>query len=231
MNRSLEEIDQGFKGLLTISEKMESIIDSISLNRVPIQWILLAYPSKRGLQNWLDNLFKRIDQLNLFRDDPLNIPKVVMISRLFNPQSFLTAIKQIIGRKSQQELNALYIATEITKKTVEETDTAAKDGAYVFGFILEGARWDYQIGQLDESKPKEMFFVMPVVYCKALPLGKDGKEDKSVYQCPCYKTEDRGNTYVFTAQLKTRHLPRKWILAGVAMLMDVEGVQEEFKKK
>jgi len=27
----------------------------------------------------------------------------------------------------------------------------------------------------------------------------DGKEDKSLYQCPCYKTEDRGNDYVFTA--------------------------------
>ena len=213
---------------------MESIIDAISLNRVPTQWTILAYPSKRGLQNWLENLFKRIDQLNLFRDDPLNIPKVVMISRLFNPQSFLTAIKQIIGRKTQQELNGLYIATEITKKTIEETEAPAKDGAYVFGFILEGARWDYQISQLDESRPKEMFFVMPVIYCKALPLQKEqkeGKEDKSIYQCPCYKTEDRGNTYVFTAQLKTRHIPRKWILAGVAMLMDVEGVQEEFKKK
>lgn len=210
---------------------MENIIESISLNRVPSFWTVLAYPSKRGLQNWLDNLFKRIEQLNLFRDDPLNIPKVVMISRLFNPQSFLTAIKQIIGRKTQQELNSLYIATEITKKTVEEIDSAAKDGSYVFGFILEGARWDYQIGQLDESRPKEMFFVMPVIYCKALPMQKEGKEDKSIYQCPCYKTEDRGNTHVFTAQLKTRHHPRKWILAGVAMLLDVEGVQEEFKKK
>jgi dynein heavy chain len=34
--RSLEEIDQGFKGLLTISEKMEQLIDAVSLNRVPV---------------------------------------------------------------------------------------------------------------------------------------------------------------------------------------------------
>jgi len=45
--------------------------------------------------------------------------------------------------------------------------------------------------------------------------------------CPSYKTEDRGNTYVFTAQLKTRAPPRKWILAGVAIIMDVEGVSDE----
>jgi len=96
---------------------------------------------------------------------------------------------------------------------------------------LEGARWDISLGQLEESKPKEMFCVMPVVYCKAAPVPADGKEDKSSYQCPCYKTVDRGGTYVFTGQLKTRLPPRKWVLAGVAMLLDVEGVAEEIKKK
>lgn len=35
---------------------------------------------------------------------------------------------------------------------------------------------------------------------------------------------------MFTAQLKTRFPPRKWILAGVAILMDVEGVSDEVKK-
>lgn len=34
----------------------------------------------------------------MFRDDPYNIPRVVMVGRFFNPQSFLTAIKQVVGR-------------------------------------------------------------------------------------------------------------------------------------
>ena len=34
------------------------------------------------------------------------------------------------------------IATEITKKSVEEVDAASKDGTFCYGFILEGARWD-----------------------------------------------------------------------------------------
>jgi dynein heavy chain len=70
---------------LTISEAMERIIDALSLNRVPTVWNALAYPSKRGLASWLANLIKRIDQLNAFKDEPTSIPKVVMISRLFNP--------------------------------------------------------------------------------------------------------------------------------------------------
>lgn len=76
-----------------------------------------------------------------------------------------------------------------------------------------------------------MFSVIPVVYCKALALPAEGKEDKTVYQCPAYKTEDRNATYVFTAQLKTRAPPRKWCLAGVAIVMDVEGLSDEIKKK
>lgn len=45
-----------------------------------------------------------------------------MISRFFNPQSFLTAIMQVIGRLKAAELNKLYIATEVTKKSIEEID-------------------------------------------------------------------------------------------------------------
>lgn len=44
-----------------------------------------------------------------------------------------------------------------------------------------------------------MFSVLPVTYCKAQKNPEDGKEDKNLYYCPSYKTEDRGNTYVFTA--------------------------------
>lgn len=104
-----------------------------------------------------------------------------MVSRLFNPQSYLTAIKQIVAQKNQYELNKLYIATEVQKKSVEEIDSVAKDGSYVFGFILEGARWDLALGVLDESKPKEMFYLMPVIYCKALLVAPEGKEDKTLY--------------------------------------------------
>jgi len=125
---------------------MERIIDALSMNRVPTLWNLLAYPSKRGLASWLINLIRRIDQLNQFKDEPTTIPKVVMISRFFNPQSFLTAIKQVVGRAKEQELNKLYIQTEVTKKSIDDIEQVGKEGAYVIGFILEGARWDLQLG-------------------------------------------------------------------------------------
>ena len=211
---------------------MEQLIDAISLFRVPASWTKLSYPSKRGLSSWLENLDKRIRQLSEWKDEPMIVPRVTMISRLFNPQSFLTAIKQVVGRANKWELNKVMIATEVTKKNYpEEIDTVPRDGAFVFGLVLEGARWDVSTGQLEEPRPKEMFCLLPVVYCKAQLMNAEGKEEKGFYYCPCYVTEDRGKTFVFTAQLKTRYHPRKWVLGGVALLMDVESINDDTRKR
>ncbi len=86
----MEELSLGFNGLLTISENMEQLIDSIALDKVPKSWVDLAYPSKRGLASWFQNLLKRIEQLRNWKDDSNVIPKVTMLNRLFNSQSFLT---------------------------------------------------------------------------------------------------------------------------------------------
>ena len=69
---------------------------------------------------------------------------------------------------------------------------------------------------------------MPVVNCRSLPIPQDGREEKNIYQCPVYKTETRGATYVFNAQLKTKAPAQKWIIAGVAIILDVEGVSDAF---
>ena len=41
-------------------------------------------------------------------------------------------------------------------------EAPARDGAYVHGLTLEGARWDEKTGALEESRPKELFSALPV---------------------------------------------------------------------
>jgi len=37
------------------------------------------------------------------------------------------------------------------------------------------------------------------------------------------------STFVFVAQMKTaKYPPAKWILAGVALIMDIEGMSDQF---
>lgn len=78
---------------------------------------------------------------------------------------------------------------------------------------------------MEESFPKTSFSIVPVVNCRAVITDKT---DKGVYVCPVYKTVDRMNTYIFPAQLKTRYPTEKWIIAGVAMILDVPGAADVF---
>ena len=76
-----------------------------------------------------------------------------------------------------------------------------------------------QAGLLDEAMAGELYPPLPVVLVKATTTDKVDARD--LYKCPCYKTQDRGPTYVFTAGLKTKLPPAKWVMAGVALLMSV----------
>ena len=196
--KSLAEIDLANKGELTMSEQMEAVMNDIFMNRVPKVWAKVSFETTRNLGAWLDNIKQRLEQLNAWKEVPDKEPAITFINRLYNPQSFLTAVKQIMSREKSIELNRLYIVTEIQKKMYwEVNDLQKREGAFVFGLQVEGARWDSNSG-LEECEPKKQFSIVPVVLVRPQVI-QDGKEDKGVYQCPVYKTELRGNSYVFTA--------------------------------
>jgi dynein heavy chain len=228
---SLANVALAFKGELTLTGEMEDLMNAIFMNKIPATWDKLAFPSTRGLNSWLDNVKQRLDQLNAWKDEPAKLPKVTFLNRLFNPQSFLTAIMQLKSREGI-ELNKMIIYTNVLKKLYWDEELAepkAGDGAYIWGFQIEGARWDSQVGQLEECYPKKSFSVVPVVHCVANLAPETGKEDKNSYKCPVYKTEARGMTYVFPAQLKTtKYPPAKWVIAGVAVILDVEGMSDSY---
>lgn len=57
---SLEDLDQGMKGQLNITENMEKLAESLFINQVPALWEKYAYASKKDLQAWFDDLLLRI---------------------------------------------------------------------------------------------------------------------------------------------------------------------------
>lgn len=220
IKRSLYELNLGFAGELTMSDNMDMLLNSMFLDRVPATWAKRAWPSLRTLSTWLFNMSERIVQLQAWVENPLEIPRVTWIAGLINPQSFLTAICQTTAQNNKWELDKLLVFTDITKRAaIADVDSASRDGAYIFGLALQGARWDIQGGVLDKSQPKEMFCKMPVMNARATSVEK--AETAGIYQCPTYKTEQRGPTFVFSAQLKTKSAPGRWVLAGAAMIMDV----------
>merc|ERR1712146_29859 len=222
IKNSLEELELGMKGELQMSDSMEKLATSLELNRVPGNWAAKAYPSLKSLSEWLDNLLERAEQLTRWCDEPTSIPVVTDLSLCFNPQSFLTSIMQVTAQTQQKELDKLTIMTDVTRKQVEEVETAVRDGAYVTGLYLEAARWDSKQACLEECFPRILFDKIPVVVCRAIL--RDKLETNGVYTCPVYKTTFRGPTYVFDATLRTKHPADKWTLAGVVMLREVPAV-------
>ncbi|CAE8597984.1 unnamed protein product [Polarella glacialis] len=219
MVKGLCELQLGFKGELTMSDTMEGMAECLYSEKLPMWWVKLGFASTRPLKSWRASLQDRYQQLDDWVNDPLNIPKVVDISRLFNPQSFLTAIKQLCCQTQGLELDKLQVFTDVTKREPKQVDAAAKDGAFVTGMYLEGARWDMASNSLEDSKPKEMFTQMPVIACKAGPVSD--KVDKNIFICPTYCVPTRRPFYVFPAQLRTKAIADKWVLAGVAMILDI----------
>jgi dynein heavy chain, axonemal len=56
----------------------------------------------------------------------------------------------------------------------------------VYGFFLEGARWDKQKESLAESLPKVLFSAAPIMWFK--PVRKKDVSMFAHYNCPVYKT-------------------------------------------
>ncbi|XP_054702774.1 dynein axonemal heavy chain 9 isoform X6 [Grus americana] len=215
---SLKELDLGLKGELTMTSDMENLQNALFLDTVPESWIKRAYPSTASLGTWFADLLTRIKELEAWTGD-FSLPSTVWLAGFFNPQSFLTAIMQSTARKYEWPLDKMTLQCDVTKKNREDFASPPREGAYVHSLFMEGARWDTQTGIITDARLKELTPAMPVIFIKAIPADK--QDIRSMYPCPVYKTRQRGPTYVWTFNLKTRESPSKWVLAGVALLLQI----------
>ncbi|XP_071954573.1 dynein beta chain, ciliary-like [Antedon mediterranea] len=216
IRRTLKELDLGLKGELTITADMEDLSNALYLDQVPASWMKRAYPSLFGLGQWYTDLLLRIKELESWTSD-FALPNVVWLAGFFNPQSFLTAIMQSMARKNEWPLDKMCLQCDVTKKNKEDFSSAPREGAYVHGLFMEGARWDIQTGMIADARLKELTPAMPVIFIRAIPVDK--QETRNIYECPVYKTKIRGPTFVWTFNLKSKEKASKWVLAGVALLL------------
>ncbi|NWT02283.1 DYH9 protein, partial [Mionectes macconnelli] len=218
IKRSLLELELGLKGELTMTSDMESLQNALFLDMVPESWGRMSYPSTASLGTWFTDLLARINELDTWTAD-FSLPSTVWLGGFFNPQSILTAIMQTTARKNKWPLDRMALQCDVTKKCREDFASPPREGAYVHGLFMEGARWDAQAGLITDARLKELTPAMPVLFIRAIPADK--QDTRGMYPCPLYKTRQRGPTYVWTFNLKTKDNPAKWVLAGVALLLQV----------
>lgn len=63
------------------------------------------------------------------------------------------AANQVTAQKNQWELDKLQTQSEMLKKfMIDEVDSHSKEGAYVIGLSMQGARWDHNAVSIEKSK-------------------------------------------------------------------------------
>lgn len=127
-----------------MTSDMESLQNALYLDQVPESWTRRAYPSILGLALWFTDLLSRIRELESWTSDFL-LPSAVWLAGFFNPQSFLTAIMQSMARRNEWPLDKMCLQCDVTKKNREDFASPPREGAYVYGLFMEGARWDTQV--------------------------------------------------------------------------------------
>ncbi|CAH1982447.1 unnamed protein product [Acanthoscelides obtectus] len=216
---SLNDLLKALKGLVVMSEALEKMSLSLFSNLVPAMWASKAYPSLKPLAAWVSDLKARTQFLNTWVAEA--IPAVFWISGFYFPQAFLTGTLQNYARKHVVSIDTINFAFKVLAQPPPKRPS---DGCCIRGLFLEGARWNPQIGFLDESNPKELYTDMPVIW---LIPEENHKKPSGVYECPVYKTLTRAGTlsttghstnYVLAIEVPSREAEPHWIKRGVALI-------------
>uniref|UniRef100_A0A8C0B3E1 Dynein axonemal heavy chain 8 n=1 Tax=Buteo japonicus TaxID=224669 RepID=A0A8C0B3E1_9AVES len=219
LRNSLNDLKLAIEGTIVMSENLRDALDNMYDARIPQEWKRVSWDSST-LGFWFTELLERNTQFSTWIYE--GRPNVFWITGFFNPQGFLTAMRQEATRAHKGwALDTVTIHNEVLKQNKEEITAPPSEGVYIYGLYLEGAGWDRRNSKLIESTPKILFVQLPVVHIFA--VNTTSPKDPKLYVCPLYKKPKRTDlNYITVIYLRTVVSPDHWILRGVALLCDIK---------
>uniref|UniRef100_UPI00358ECCF5 dynein axonemal heavy chain 8 n=1 Tax=Myxine glutinosa TaxID=7769 RepID=UPI00358ECCF5 len=216
---SLSDLKLAIDGTIIMSENLRDALDNIYDARVPSLWRKISWESS-NLGFWFTDLLDRNAQFYTWIFS--GRPNAFWMAGFFNPQGFLTAMRQEVTRAHEGwALDSVTLHNEVLKHLKEDINSSPKEGVYVYGLYLDGSAWDRRNCRLTESIPKVLFAQLPVVHIYA--INSTAPKDPRLYVCPVYKKPCRTDlTYITAIYLHTAQSPDHWTLRGVALLGDIK---------
>ncbi|EMP33916.1 Dynein heavy chain 8, axonemal [Chelonia mydas] len=221
---TLTDLKLAIDGTIIMSEDLRDALDNMYDARIPKLWFKISWESAT-LGFWFTELLERNQQFSSWLLD--GRPNQFWMTGFFNPQGFLTAMRQETTRLNLAKgwaLDSVILHNDVTRMMKEDISgppPADIGGVYIYGLFLDGAGWSWSLHQ---REPQVLFTSLPVVHVYAIsttaPLDPK-KQPGSLYSCPVYKKPRRTDlTYIFSLYLKTVQNPDHWTLRGVALLCD-----------
>ncbi|CAH8644888.1 unnamed protein product [Schistosoma haematobium] len=218
---TLSDLKLAIDGTIIMSENLRDALDNIFDARIPSTWRKMSWESAT-LGFWFTDLLDRNAQFSnwLFEGRPI----CYWMTGFFNPQGFLTAMRQEVARANKYALDDVALTNDVTKLMREELTKGPTEGVYIHGLSLDGAGWDRKQARLMEPLPKLLYTPLPVVHVSAFSQSIGEKSKPGIfYSCPVYKKPKRTDlNYIFPLMLRSAVDADHWILRGVALLGDVK---------
>lgn len=215
IRRTLTNLKLALAGTLLMSEDLEDALNCLYDARVPKKWVKVSWDCP-VFAYWWSSLIRRIEQFTSWLEK--GPPVCVWFSGFFNPQGFLTAIKQQATGVGWS-LESVALRSEVIRKEKEQLIKPPEEGVYIHGLSLEGAQLRGNPLRLTDSPPKQLFSPMPVIHIRVVH-SSDSRQDQKCYECPVYKQPRRtAEHFVFNIALNADD-PQKWIARGVAALCE-----------
>lgn len=223
MQSTLMNLARALRGEIGMSSELDDLSFSLSNGFLPESWRRLSPQTEKPLSAWMTFFIRRDQQYRKWRDE--GEARVMWLSGLHIPESFLTAIVQQTCRDNGWALDRSTLYTKVTKfRHLEEVKKNPKRGKYITGLYLEGAKWDPKANCIKIQDPKELVYEMPVM--KIIPEEANKVKLRGTVKTPVYVTQARRNAggkgLVFEADLRSEEHQSHWVLQGVALVLNID---------
>jgi len=224
MDDSLRELQNALAGIVGMSNELDDLAAALFNGFLPEAWRALAPQTKKGLGAWMAHFLKRHKQYADWVESGEE-PKVMWLSGLHIPESYLTAMVQTACRSKRWPLDKSTLFSQVLAVRDEsEITERPKEGCYVSGLYLEGAAWDYDRNCLRPQDPKVLVVPLPLLH--VIPIETNKLKLQNTFKTPVYVTQDRRNAMgaglVFEADLATTMHTSHWILQGTSLVLNTD---------
>ncbi|CBH10362.1 dynein heavy chain, putative [Trypanosoma brucei gambiense DAL972] len=218
---SLKELQKALSGIIGMSSELDELATSLHNGHLPSSWRRYAPATRKKLVRWLAHFQKRCKQYVDWATH--GEPKCMWLTGLMVPESYISALVQVTCRRYKWPLDRSSVVMSVTRYlSPNDVKERPKDGAYVCGLFIEGARWDTERHCLAPQVKKVLTAEMPVM--QIIPMEVSKIKAVSVLKTPVYVTSERRNAagvgLVLEADLKTDTHASLWTLESVALILD-----------